>query len=128
MTFQIAQQYSKQESMSVKRPEQPDLRSEHAATTRSRVLRAARTLFARRGYSATTIATLAGGAGVAVQTLYSAFGSKAGIARAVVEEAVTASGIREAMAAPVREPDAERALRQGAAAATPPYAAPGPAH
>jgi AcrR family transcriptional regulator len=102
--------------MSVKRPARPDLRSEHAAATRARVLRAARALFARHGYSATTIAALAEEAGVAAQTLYSAFGSKAAIAISVMEEAVISSGIREANDAALREPDGQKAVRLVAAA------------
>jgi AcrR family transcriptional regulator len=102
--------------MSVKRPARPDLRSEHAAATRSRVLRAAKTLFARNGYAATTIAALAEEAGVAGQTLYSAFGSKAAIAISVMEDAVISSGIREANEAALREPDGEKAVRLVASA------------
>lgn len=102
--------------MSVKRPARPDLRSEHAAATRSRVLRAAKTLFARNGYAATTISALAEEAGVATQTLYSAFGSKASIAVSVMEDAVISSGIREANEAALREPDGEKAVRLVAAA------------
>src|SRR3984893_11533143 len=104
--------------MSVKRPARPDLRSEHAAATRSRVLRAAKTLFSRDGYAATTIAALAEEAGVAAQTLYSAFGSKAAIAISVMEDAVISSGIREANEAALREPDGEKAVRLVAAAAS----------
>jgi AcrR family transcriptional regulator len=104
--------------MSVKRPARPDLRSEHAAATRSRVLRAAKTLFARDGYAATTIAALAEEAGVAAQTLYSAFGSKAAIAISVMEDAVISSGIREANEAALRESDGEKAVRLVAAAAS----------
>jgi AcrR family transcriptional regulator len=102
--------------MTVKRPARPDLRSEHAAATRSRVLRAAKTLFARNGYAATTIAALAEEAGVAGQTLYSAFGSKAAIAISVMEDAVISSGIREANEAALREPDGDKAVRLVAAA------------
>ena len=104
--------------MSVKRTDRPNLRSEHLATTRSRVLDAAKTLFAARGYSATTITALAEEAGVAVQTVYSAFGSKAGLARAVLEGAVASSGIREANEQAVRERDGERAIRLIASAAS----------
>ena len=102
--------------MTVKRRARPDLRSEHAAATRSRVLKAAKLLFARNGYAATTIAALADEAGVAAQTLYSAFGSKAAIAVSVMEDAVISSGIREANEAAIREPDGEKALRLVAAA------------
>ena len=102
--------------MGVKRPARPNLRSEHAAATRARVLRAAKALFSRNGYAATTIAALAEEAGVATQTLYSAFGSKAAIAISVMEDAVISSGIREANEAALREPDGERAVRLVAAA------------
>ena len=104
--------------MSVKGPARPNLRSEHAAATRSRVLRAARILFARNGYSATTIAALAEEAGVAAQTLYSAFGSKAAIAISVMEDAVISSGMHEANEAALRERDGGRAVRLVAAAAS----------
>jgi AcrR family transcriptional regulator len=108
--------------MSVKKPARPDLRSEHAAATRARVLRAAKTLFARNGYAGTTIAALAEEAGVAAQTLYSAFGSKAAIAISVMEDGVIASGIREANEAALREPDGEKAVRLVAAAGSRLYA------
>jgi AcrR family transcriptional regulator len=108
--------------MGVKRPARPDLRSEHAAATRARVLRAAKMLFARNGYAATTIAALAEEAGVAAQTLYSAFGSKGAIAISVMEDAVASSGIREANEAALREPDGEKAVRLVAAAGSRLYA------
>lgn len=47
-----------------------------ARVTRARVVDAARRLFARDGYAATSIQALADDAGVAVQTVYAAFGSK----------------------------------------------------
>jgi len=49
------------------------------ADTRRDVLRAAGTLFAERGYTATTIDLIAETAGVAVQTIYNTLGSKRGI-------------------------------------------------
>jgi AcrR family transcriptional regulator len=65
---------------------------------------------------------LAEEAGVAVQTLYSAFGSKAAIALAVMEDAVSSSGIREANEAALHEPNGEKAIRRVAAAAAGLYA------
>ena len=53
--------------------------------TRRAIVSAARSLFARKGYVATTIAAIARDAGVAVQTVYANFGSKRGIFEAVVE-------------------------------------------
>lgn len=104
--------------MIVKDGREPDLRSEHAAVTRARVLRAAKKLFAEKGFAATTITDLAQDAGVAVQTLYSTFGSKAAIAREVMEEAVASSGIREADQAALTDPDGIKAMRRVAHAAT----------
>jgi AcrR family transcriptional regulator len=59
----------------------PSLRAERAAVTRRRIAEAARRLFARDGYGATTLQAIADEAGVAVQTVYAVFGSKAGILR-----------------------------------------------
>lgn len=51
-------------------------RAAQARHTRRQVLDAARRSFARDGYAATTMQALADEAGVAVQTVYAAFGSK----------------------------------------------------
>lgn len=57
--------------------------------TRRRVLAAATEEFAERGYAAATVIRIAARADVAVQTLYSAWGSKRALLRAVMETAVT---------------------------------------
>jgi len=57
----------------------PTLREERAAVTRRRILDAARHRFFEDGYAATTLRAVAAEAGVAVQTLYAVFGSKAAI-------------------------------------------------
>lgn len=57
--------------------------------TRRRLLAAARAEFAERGYTAATVARIAERAGVSLQTLYSAWGSKRALLRAVMETAVT---------------------------------------
>lgn len=59
--------------------ERPTLRQEQAAVTRRRITDAARRLFGRDGYAATTLRSVAADAGVAVQTVYAVFGSKAAI-------------------------------------------------
>lgn len=46
---------------------------------RARVLDAATALFTERGYLATTVGEIAAAAGVAVQTIYSGYGSKVGV-------------------------------------------------
>lgn len=59
------------------------LRDHHESTTRRVILQAARRLFAERGYQSTPIRLLAKQAGVAVQTIYTTFGSKAGVLQAL---------------------------------------------
>jgi AcrR family transcriptional regulator len=57
--------------------------------TRRRLLVAARGEFAERGYAAATVARIAERADVSVQTLYSNWGNKRNLLRAVMESAVT---------------------------------------
>jgi len=57
--------------------------------TRRRLLAAARTEFAERGYTAATVIRIAERAGVSVQTLYSNWGNKRNLLRAVMESSVT---------------------------------------
>jgi AcrR family transcriptional regulator len=63
-------------------------RREGAASNRRRVLDAARRLFAAHGLDRVTIAALAVSAGVSQATVYALFKSKAGILRALMEEAL----------------------------------------
>jgi AcrR family transcriptional regulator len=65
------------------------------------VLEAARDLFVRQGYLATTIADIAGEARVAVDTVYATVGRKPALLRAVIETAI--SGTDEAVPAEERE-------------------------
>jgi AcrR family transcriptional regulator len=63
----------------------PSLRERHAAMTRAAILDAARALFHRQGFAGTAVRPIAEEAGVAVQTIYSTFGSKQGILLALVD-------------------------------------------
>jgi AcrR family transcriptional regulator len=63
-------------------------RREQAAATRLQILDAARELFERDGYAATTIAAVAEHAGVADKTIYLAFENKPGLLRAVWNRAL----------------------------------------
>jgi AcrR family transcriptional regulator len=63
-------------------------RQVQARATRRQILDAARTLFTTRGYSGTTIEAIANEAGVAVETVYAAFGSKRAILSHLVSVAV----------------------------------------
>lgn len=57
--------------------------------TRRQLLRAAQEVFTENGYRAATVAKIAARAGVAVQTLYHAWGSKRDLLRGVLELAIT---------------------------------------
>src|SRR5579884_93912 len=63
-------------------------RTERRRETTRRVVEAAEGLFLERGYLATTMGDIAAAAGVAVQTLYLALGSKMAILGAVLDRAV----------------------------------------
>jgi AcrR family transcriptional regulator len=67
-----------------KRPYDSSLRKQQASQTRVRILDAAQSLFADRGYPATTVEAIAADAGVAVDTVYAAFGSKRGVLQALL--------------------------------------------
>jgi AcrR family transcriptional regulator len=71
--------------MSSPTPDVIPLRAQHAAVTRRAILQAARELFAEQGFANTTVKGLAERAGVAVQTIYATFGSKAGVVMGLVD-------------------------------------------
>lgn len=61
------------------------VRDEQAARTRTRILDAASDLFLERGYARTTITDIAERAGVARDTVYAVFGSKARVLTALID-------------------------------------------
>lgn len=63
-------------------------RRRRAEQTRQRICDAGKELFLARGYAATTITDLARAAGVAPQTVYFAFGSKAHVLSAIMDAEV----------------------------------------
>jgi AcrR family transcriptional regulator len=83
-------------------------RTEQAAQTRRDILATAGALFRERGYVGVAMPTIASEAGVAVETIYRAFGSKAGLFRAVIDAAVAGGASRAET--PVEERPAIRAL------------------
>jgi AcrR family transcriptional regulator len=64
------------------------LRARQAAETRHAIVSAATTLFRDRGWAATTLPMVAAEAGTAVDTIYSAFGSKSGLLMAAIDLAI----------------------------------------
>ncbi|MEO8571751.1 MAG: helix-turn-helix domain-containing protein [Chloroflexota bacterium] len=98
-------------------------RRTQAATTRRTIVAAAGSLFETRGYAGTTMSEVASAAGVVVETVYRAYGSKAALFTAVVEAAL-AGGIeraevpveqRSAIAAIIAQPDPRRQVELYAA-------------
>jgi AcrR family transcriptional regulator len=63
-------------------------RSRQAAQTREEILAAAIELFGASGWAGTTLSAIAERAGVAVETIYTAFGSKKGLLRIACDVAV----------------------------------------
>lgn len=77
------------------------LREEQARRTKSAILLAARWLFTEQGYAATTVAQVAAKAGVAVDTVYAAVGTKPVLFRLLLETAI--SGTDDAVPAEERD-------------------------
>jgi AcrR family transcriptional regulator len=79
-------------TVKTKRPYDRRRRQERARRTRDRVIDSAEQLFRREGYGPTTIAAIAGDAGVSVDTIYKSFGGKAGLVRAIFGRALEGQG------------------------------------
>jgi AcrR family transcriptional regulator len=67
-------------------------RAEQARQTRAAIVEAARQLFLREGFAATTIAAIAAEAAVSVETIYKAFSGKPGLVRAICDAALAGQG------------------------------------
>lgn len=74
------------------RPYDASLRRERAEAARRSILARARELFLEQGFGATTIAQIAGAAGVSAESVYKNFGGKPGLVRAIYEESLLGSG------------------------------------
>jgi AcrR family transcriptional regulator len=91
-----------------KRSRAYDSRGRQAQARRNRdaILDIARTSFLAHGYAATTMASIAGAAGLSVDTVHKAFGGKAGLVRAIYERSLAGEG---PVAAPRRSDDMQAA-------------------
>lgn len=67
-------------------------RAAQASQNRAVILDCAERLFLGSGYAATTVAAIAEAAGVSVETIYKAFGGKAGLVRAIRERRLGGAG------------------------------------
>lgn len=68
-------------------------RREQAQRTRQVIIHAAGQRFLSDGYPATTIASIAADAGASTDTIYKSFGGKAGLLRAVCQDALTGTDL-----------------------------------
>ncbi len=89
-------------------------RQEQAAATRDRIAEAARRLFATAGYGSTSMEAIAAEAGVAVRTVYSAFGAKREILSLICERWLAQARARERAVEVFAEPDPFHRLRGAA--------------
>jgi AcrR family transcriptional regulator len=95
-------------------------RAEQAAATRVAILDAAQKLFEEQGYAATSMASIAKEAGVALKTVYLAFDTKSGLLRALWhlrlrgDEAPSPVGERDWYREVMEEPDPARQLELNA--------------
>jgi AcrR family transcriptional regulator len=83
-------------------------RRSQAQKSRDTILEVARRLFLADGYAATTIAAIAAAAEVSVETVYKAFGNKAGLVRAIADAALAGP----AAVAPTMQRSDEMAARE----------------
>ena len=89
-----------------KRPYNSKRRQAQALETRRQILAAARRLFLERGYNGATIEAIAQSAGVAVETIFAAFGNK----RSLLAQLIDAAGAEEQP--DLQEQNPERFLRR----------------
>ena len=85
------------------------LRAAQAGRTRALVLAAAAACFEEAGWAGTTVAAIAERAGVAVETVYSGFGSKKALLRQVIDVAV----VGDTEPVPLAERDVFTKLAEG---------------
>jgi len=89
-------------------------RQQQAKATRERIADAARRLFAADGYGSTSIEAIAAEAGVAVRTVYAAFGAKREILSLICERWLEQANAQELAGQVLAEPDPARRLRGAA--------------
>jgi AcrR family transcriptional regulator len=71
-----------------------ELREQQAERTRDLIAAAARARFLEKGWAGTTVRSVAEGAGVSEATVYSVYGSKAGLAGSLIDAAEQSADVR----------------------------------
>jgi len=106
------------DSQTPKRRYNSTRRKEQARQTRQQILDAAGALFFENGYSGTSMDSIAQAAGVAVETVYAAFGSKSGVLNALVDISIVGDDQpvallqRENIQAAFQETDPQRLIHR----------------
>ena len=99
-------------------------RAELVAQTRRDIVMSAGQAFRERGYVGVTMPSIADAAGVGVETIYRAFGSKAGLFKAVIDAAVAGGPSRAEVDGrgthPPSGPSSTNPIRAGRSSCTPP--------
>jgi AcrR family transcriptional regulator len=96
-------------------------RREQARQNRRRIIAAAVSLFAARGYAGTSLAEIASAAGVAVQTVYAAFGTKVNLLKHAIDVSLAGDDApvpmidRDAVRQMMADPDPYQVLARYAA-------------
>ena len=75
-----------------------ELREQQAERTRELIAASARARFLERGWAGTSVRSVAEGAGVSEATVYSVYGSKAGLASSLIDAAEQGANIRRTVA------------------------------
>lgn len=76
-----------------RRPYRSSVRTERAHQTRRRLIDAASTHILKAGYASTSLAAIAGTAGVSVDTVYKTFGSKIGLLKEVLDVGISGDDV-----------------------------------
>lgn len=84
--------WRKEPAVNPTRPYNSQRRQEQARQTRAAILDAAERLFLEAGFAATTVAAVAAGGHVSVETVYKAFSGKSGLVRAICTRALAGEG------------------------------------
>jgi AcrR family transcriptional regulator len=84
--------------VSTSRPYRSELREQQAERTRRLIASAARARFLERGWSGTSVRSVAAGAGVSEATVYAVYGSKAGLASSLIDAAELSADVDRVVA------------------------------
>ena len=84
--------------MSHSRAYRSELRDQQAERTRELIAASARARFLEKGWAGTSVRSVAEGAGVSEATVYSVYGTKAGLATSLIDAAEQSANVRQTVA------------------------------